>query len=107
MKLILDNKEDEYIDYYDDYDADGEKRSVLFRIHHPQYITNISDNFTKRGSAGLITLGLVSFVLIAGIVGLIMGAKHFRYFCLARKNSYRLSLSIFKKVKEEFNTSGY
>ena len=106
MKLILDNKEDEYIDYYDDYDADGENRAVLFRTYRPQYITNISDNFTKRGSAGLITLGLVSVVLIAGIVGLIMGAKHFRYILLSKKELL-LSLSIFKKVKEEFNTSGY
>ena len=37
MKLILDNEEDEYIDYYDDYDADGENRTVLnsgFIIHN-------------------------------------------------------------------------
>ena len=49
-------------------------------VHERSHIClNISENFTKRGSAGLITLGLVSVVLIAGIVGLIMGAKHFRY----------------------------
>ena len=28
-------------EYIDDYDADGEHRSVLFRIHHPLFITDI------------------------------------------------------------------
>merc|ERR1711971_1245592 len=54
MQLILDR--DEYD--YDEYDA--------------------NDSFTKRGSAGLITLGLVFVVLGAAIVGIIMGAKHYR-----------------------------
>ena len=48
------------------------------------FIKRISDNFTKRGSAGLITLGLVSVVLIAGIVGLIIGTKHFKYTLLLK-----------------------
>ena len=38
MKLILDKEEDEYESYYYDYDADGEHRSVLFRIHNPLFI---------------------------------------------------------------------
>ena len=80
MKLILDKEDDEYDEYvgeYDDYDDDydGEHWAVAGFA----FISNIAGSFIRRGSAGLITLGLVSVVLIAGIVGLIMGAKYFRY----------------------------